>query len=286
MLLITCTSQQIWYCPVTRQPKDLSLQEADDSAVAGPFEDEDTRAFYESLPDVRAVVPAVLLGGAAPVDNSEQLESASQSESALNASDSIAPDATISDNGDADAGESYSVQHRPLRFVSAIQFPAVRHNANACCDICCMCWRQCNALFLPVASVARLGVAPLHLRSTAMPFNTWAACTESTAGANDSTAETEALGGAKNKSAVDALLAQLPKCISRDLCDELSVNFCYLNSKAARKRLVRVLCETHRSNLQLLPFYARVAAILSQVFPDVGAAVLKSQEDEFNYLQV
>ena len=50
---------------------------------------------------------------------------------------------------------------------------------------------------------------------------------------------------------------------------------------------MRTLCESsHRSNLQLLPFYCRVAAILSQVFPDVGAAVLKAQEDEFNYLQV
>lgn len=85
---------------------------------------------------------------------------------------------------------------------------------------------------------------------------------------------------------MDALLSQLPKCISRDLCDELAVNFCYLNSKAARKRLVRVLCETTRTNLQLLPFFCRVAAILSQVFPDVGSAVLKAQEDEFKYLQV
>ena len=104
---------------------------------------------------------------------------------------------------------------------------------------------------------------------------------------DNTAADTEALGGAKTKAAVDALLSQLPKCISRDLCDELSVNFCYLNSKAARKRLVRTLCESnHRSNLQLLPFYCRVAATLSQVFPDVGVAVLKAQEEEFNYLQV
>lgn len=34
----------------------------DEAAAAGPFEDEETRAFYESLPDLRAVVPAVLLG--------------------------------------------------------------------------------------------------------------------------------------------------------------------------------------------------------------------------------
>ena len=111
-------------------------------------------------------------------------------------------------------------------------------------------------------------------------------CADTNDAVDGTAADTEALGGAKTKAAVDALLAQLPKCISRDLCDDLSVNFCYLNSKAARKRLVRVLCETHRSNLQLLPFYARIAAILSQVFSDVGAAVVKAQEDEFNFLQV
>ena len=31
------------------------------SGVSGPFDDEETRAFYESLPDVRALVPSILL---------------------------------------------------------------------------------------------------------------------------------------------------------------------------------------------------------------------------------
>jgi len=30
----------------------------------GPFEDEETKALYESLPDIRAMVPAMLLGAA------------------------------------------------------------------------------------------------------------------------------------------------------------------------------------------------------------------------------
>ena len=36
-------------------------------ASASLFEDEEAAAFYQSLPDLRAVVPAVLLGGAEPV---------------------------------------------------------------------------------------------------------------------------------------------------------------------------------------------------------------------------
>ncbi|KAA6426413.1 MAG: hypothetical protein FRX49_03524 [Trebouxia sp. A1-2] len=185
----------------------LTGREADDGATAGPFEDEDTRAFYESLPDVRAVVPAVLLGETAPADAPDQMTG-----SLVDGSNTTMPHAPASDNVDFDA--------------------------------------------------------------------------EGIADDDNAAGDTEALGGAKTKAAVDALLSQLPKCISRDLCDELSVNFCYLNSKAARKRLVRTLCESnHRSNLQLLPFYCRVAATLSQVFPDVGLAVLKTQEEEFNYLQ-
>lgn len=79
--------------------------------------------------------------------------------------------------------------------------------------------------------------------------------------AKDSTADAHALGGAKTKAALDALLSQLPKCISRELCDELSVNFCYLNSKAARKRLVgaHTSCCWLTSICWLLQYYCTVS---------------------------
>jgi regulator of nonsense transcripts 2 len=67
------------------------------------------------------------------------------------------------------------------------------------------------------------------------------------------------------------VLARLTSCVSRDLCDELAVNFCYSNSKGARKKLVRALVDVPRGNLQLLPYYARVAATISQAYPEVGA---------------
>ena len=35
-----------------------------DAVSSGPFEDEETKALYESLPDIRALVPALLLGTA------------------------------------------------------------------------------------------------------------------------------------------------------------------------------------------------------------------------------
>ena len=46
----------------------------------------------------------------------------------------------------------------------------------------------------------------------------------------------------------------------------------YPQNKGARKRLVRALtAEMPAGALALLPFYARIAATLAQVFPDVSA---------------
>lgn len=37
---------------------------------------------------------------------------------------------------------------------------------------------------------------------------------------------------------MEAVVACLPTLCSREECDELAVNFCYVNSKGARKRMV------------------------------------------------
>lgn len=56
------------------------------------------------MPDLRAVVPAVLLGEAAPADPSDQ------NESSLNVEIATPAEAAVSENGDADPGE------RPCHF--------------------------------------------------------------------------------------------------------------------------------------------------------------------------
>ena len=63
-------------------------------------------------------------------------------------------------------------------------------------------------------------------------------------------------------------------------CDELSVNFCFSNSKGARKRLVRALCDVPKACLQLVPFYARIVATLAPVFPDILQGARTGRERE------
>ncbi|CAI5470093.1 unnamed protein product [Closterium sp. Yama58-4] len=84
---------------------------------------------------------------------------------------------------------------------------------------------------------------------------------------------------------LDDLLQRLPSCVSRDLIDQLAVDFCYVNSKASRRRLVRALFAVPRTALQLLPYHARLTATLGQYMRDVGPALVHLLEEEFAALK-
>jgi regulator of nonsense transcripts 2 len=187
--------------------------------AAAPFDDEETKAFYEGLPDLRAVVPAVLLGEAEPKEEGEGGEAAA---------------------ADADAGVEGAAAA-----AAAIEADAVAAKL-----------RELKVSSAPAAAAAD-GAAP---------------------------AAADEEGGARR--ALDAVLARLPTCVSRELCDEVAVEFCYAGGagKGARRRLARALCDVPHGALQLLPYYGRIAAVLAPAFPDVAAAVVAHLEAEFSEL--
>ncbi|KAK4050682.1 mRNA decay protein [Microbotryomycetes sp. JL201] len=82
-----------------------------------------------------------------------------------------------------------------------------------------------------------------------------------------------------------ALLARLPEASSRATIDKIAVDFAFLNSKAARKRLVKTLAAVPRSRSDLLPYYSRLVGTLNPYMPDVGKELVALLEDEFRYLQ-
>lgn len=71
-----------------------------------------------------------------------------------------------------------------------------------------------------------------------------------------------------------ALLARLPDLSNRDAIDKVAVDFTFLNSKAARRRLVKVLTGVPRNRQDLIPYYARLIATLNRYMPDVGATAV------------
>lgn len=77
---------------------------------------------------------------------------------------------------------------------------------------------------------------------------------------------------------------ELPECNRRELVDELAEKFCvnHGTSKNSRKRLAKALFQIPLSRLDLLPYYARAAAIMDRVFPDIPTPLLKELEQQFH----
>lgn len=83
---------------------------------------------------------------------------------------------------------------------------------------------------------------------------------------------------------VQELLATLPNCLSRAAVDKFAVEFCHLNSKQAKACLLRELRYIPWNRTELIPYYARVTATLSQIHEDIGPKLMRSLLGQFRFL--
>ncbi|EON96553.1 putative nonsense-mediated mrna decay factor protein [Phaeoacremonium minimum UCRPA7] len=84
---------------------------------------------------------------------------------------------------------------------------------------------------------------------------------------------------------VDALLLRLPDLATKDAIDQTAIDFCFLNSKASRNRLIKALTDVPKGRSDLLPSWARLVATLGQYMPDVPKALVEYLDAEFRSLQ-
>ncbi|KAM0252391.1 hypothetical protein ACHAQJ_007723 [Trichoderma viride] len=84
---------------------------------------------------------------------------------------------------------------------------------------------------------------------------------------------------------VDAILARLPDLINKEIIDQTAIDFCFLNSKASRNRLVKALTEVPKGRSDLLPSWARLVATLGRYMPDVPKGLVDYLDAEFRSLQ-
>ncbi|KAI5578637.1 hypothetical protein POPTR_008G045400v4 [Populus trichocarpa] len=212
--------------------KDTSLLEA-------LWDDEDTRAFYECLPDLRAFVPAVLLGEAEPKANEHSAKTQDQPSELAPESDQGQPTQDMAE---------VSAESGPLQEGKSTEKGKDKEEKDK---------------EKVKDSEKEKGKEKDAERK----------------GEN----EKEKLKSLEGTN-LDALLQRLPGCVSRDLIDQLTVDFCYLNSKSSRKKLVRALFNVPRTSLELLPYYSRMVATLSTCMKDVSSMLLQLLEEEFNFL--
>jgi regulator of nonsense transcripts 2 len=84
---------------------------------------------------------------------------------------------------------------------------------------------------------------------------------------------------------VDALLSRLPDLTTKDAIDQTAIDFCYLNSKASRNRLVKALTDVPKGRGDLLPCWARLVATLGQYMTDIPKGLVEYLDAEFRSLQ-
>lgn len=84
---------------------------------------------------------------------------------------------------------------------------------------------------------------------------------------------------------VDAILARLPEMNSKDAVDETAIDFCFLNSKASRNRLIKAVQDIPKGRSDLLPLYSRLVATLGRYMPDVSQGLVSYLDEEFRSLQ-
>ncbi|RAL12804.1 regulator of nonsense transcripts 2 [Aspergillus homomorphus CBS 101889] len=84
---------------------------------------------------------------------------------------------------------------------------------------------------------------------------------------------------------VDALLAKLPDLQTKDHVDQMALDFCFLNSKASRNRLIKAVSDVPKGRIDLLPLYSRLVATLGQYMPDIPQGLTTYLDEEFRSLQ-
>ncbi|KAK3688145.1 armadillo-type protein [Podospora appendiculata] len=84
---------------------------------------------------------------------------------------------------------------------------------------------------------------------------------------------------------VDALLLRLPDLTNKEIIDQTAIDFCFLNSKASRNRLVKALTDVPKGRGDLLPSWSRLVATLGQYMPDIPKGLVEYLDSEFRSLQ-
>ncbi|CAK7273069.1 mRNA decay protein [Sporothrix epigloea] len=84
---------------------------------------------------------------------------------------------------------------------------------------------------------------------------------------------------------VDAILLRLPDLTNKDAIDQTAIDFCFLNSKASRNRLIKALTEVPKGRSDLLACWSRLVATLGQYMPDIPKGLVDYLDAEFRSLQ-
>ena len=116
-------------------------------------------------------------------------------------------------------------------------------------------------------------------------LETTEAAEEATKEAKDADDQSTAIANKTIGAQVDALIARLVDLNTKDAIDQTAIDFCFLNSKASRNRLVKALTDIPKGRTDLLPNWSRLVATLGKYMLDVPKGLVDYLDAEFRSLQ-
>ncbi|XP_046363443.1 regulator of nonsense transcripts 2-like isoform X2 [Haliotis rufescens] len=202
------------------------------------FEDEDTRTFYESLPDLRSFIPGILY------KDSEQ----SSSKDANKEPDPVLEEVDL---------ECLEVEDLEVELEEKLEEKLAVVDGSS---------------------------SEVEDKDSSVREETAEDTAEDRSFIPPEADEDDGETGTLMKTQFEAYLQSLPNCVNRDLIDKAAIEFCMnFNTKSNRRKLVRGLFTVHRTRYDLLPFYARLVAILNPCMPDVATDLVQYLKGDFKW---
>ncbi|OUC43357.1 MIF4G domain protein [Trichinella nativa] len=218
--------------------KSVVSKSSEESQSESPFEDEESRLFYTSLPQLKEMLPQILFQDAQKNQENFSSEKDMEAMRAL----------------EKEMSEQMKKQSQPLQVDNELKME--KQNG------------------VDQSSVSYTDVDGISEETNTAELEDECVKSENCKSVNNGEKSEEDHEDSSNVSSsilqMKSFIAKLPLLINRDLIDQAAIEYAtHLNTKSNRRRLIKTLFEVHRSRLDLLPFYSRLIAILDPVFPDI-----------------
>jgi regulator of nonsense transcripts 2 len=239
--------------------------DADTGTEESLWDDEDTKILYETLPDLKDMVPLVLLGINPTASSPAQTASTEENAAApvVDAAAGTPPvDSVTTKDKEADKETTIAPETSTTPVPAPVPAPATATAATP----------------TPVATSAP---APAPAAAAATPSTVPTESSGSTA-SSDSSSSSLANTAASDK--LTLFLQQLNKCVNRDMIDQAAVDFAYINNRGNRSRVVKHMFTVPRTRLDALPYYSRFIATWYPFAKDMGKELIGKLEEEFKQL--
>ncbi|BFZ08917.1 hypothetical protein BsWGS_11954 [Bradybaena similaris] len=240
--------------------KDAEFQYDGDKTL---FEDDDTRCFYETLPDLRAFIPGILYRDSENVSSKDDLKNADtglEEEMDNLAVDDIEKELeteqieeNMKEAERQEAGGDAVGEVEEERFV----LPEAEGDDT----------ETGTLMEVPFDSFLGVSITSPDLCSNILFIS-----------------EDDTETGTLMRVQFDSFLASLPNSVNRDMIDKAAIEFCMnFNTKSNRKKLVKALLSVHRTRYDLLPFYSRLVAILEPCMPELASDLVQTLKSDFKW---